>query len=179
MRRYWAAAILAAMAAATPAAAADLATLGCVRDKMTAPVRPEIVASAQALADGKTAAASQALRDGMLATAQACATQYQWSNAARDAAQTHALVSVSLDTVRPLAKDRKVNLDVFASAIAALTPTERTQILKQEQAGTDALLARLASKGLVVQGSGQGSLIGVLAVLTLFQESQQAAFIAS
>lgn len=179
MRGYWAAAILAAMTMATPAAAADLATLGCVRDKMTAPVRAEIVASANALVNGKEAAASQALRDGLSATAQACATQHQWSNAARDAAQTHALVTISLDTVRPLAKDRKLNLDIFAAAIAALTPAERTQILKQEQAGTDALLARLASKGLVVQGSGQGSLIGVLAVLTLFQESQMAVFVAS
>jgi len=179
MRGFWAAAALALLASTAPAAAADLATLGCVRDQMAVPVRAEIAASAAALVDGKEAAASPAMKAGLTAAADACATRHHWSDTARDAAQTHALVSVSLDTVRPLAKDRNVRLDLFAAALAALTPAERNQILIQEQAGTDALLAQLAKQGVAVEGQAQGGLVGVMAVLTLFEESQKAIFLAN
>ncbi|MES2443479.1 MAG: hypothetical protein V4574_11675 [Pseudomonadota bacterium] len=179
MRGLWTAAILAALAGAMPAAAADLATLGCVRDQMTAPVRAEIASSARALADGKSAAASQGLRDGLRLTADACAKRHGWSDAAREAAQTHALVAASLEALRPLAPARGVDLAVITAALHSLTDAQRAQILNQEQAGTDALLAQLVSRGLVVTGEAQGSLVGVLAVLTLIEETQKARFAAS
>jgi hypothetical protein len=105
--------------------------------------------------------------------------RYSWSNAAREAAQTYGVVSATLDTVRPLAAKNDVRLDVFTRALQSLTSAQRTQILNQEKAGTDALVAALAIQGMPVIGEKQGSSIGVLAVLTLFEESQKARFIAS
>jgi hypothetical protein len=181
MRGLWVAAALAALTAATPAAAADVATLGCVKDEMPAQVRTEIVAVVRGLADGGAPKFSQALRDDLAVAGAACAARHGWSDVARQAAQGQAMASASLDVAWEIATKRGVRLDIFTAGLRALTDDQRFHFLQSEPAAIDALMAQLTKRGMTNLSTNRGQYIVVhlLAILTFNEEGQRAIFAAT
>ena len=179
MRALWAMTTLAALAAAQPARAADLATLGCIRQQLPASALAEVATAAHDLADGKEALATEELQGAVAAAGQACTTLHGWSVAARDAALIHGIAATTRETLDQIAIERGVKLDALAAALAALTPAQRANFMGGMEAAANALIAQLKNQGMPTITTTQAQVIGVLALMMIIQDDSRATFVAS
>jgi hypothetical protein len=118
---------------AAPAHAADLATLGCVADKIELPVRAQVVIDVERnlAALGKPPSYDPRVTGAIAAAGKLCAQENHWPEAAVKPAMLYALASLGWPTARKIAADRGFDMGGLEDAWAALPEEKRNHPLAQ------------------------------------------------
>lgn len=174
--RFWIAAAMIASPLAAPAAAADLATLGCVREQMPEPMRARMTESARRIAEGAAGAAPADALAALGAAADQCKAHHGWSDGARNAAERHAAATLGMDAFTPLAERLGVKVSILTEALNALSAEQRLDLFKEDSPMMDTYLDDLAARGLVLDNEEKGLLVGGLIVFVINVQNSRADF---
>lgn len=114
--------IAAVLLAATPAHAADLATIGCIADKVELPIRAQIVLDVERnLTEvGKHHSYDPRVTAAIGAAGAMCAKEHGWSEAAIAPARLYALATLGWPTAQKIATERGFDVAALEDAWAAL-----------------------------------------------------------
>jgi hypothetical protein len=118
---------------AAPAQAADLATLDCISDKVSLPVRAQIVLDVEHnLASlGKPPSYDPRVTGAIAAAGKLCAEENHWPEAATQPAMHYALASLGWPTAQKIATERGFDMGGLEDAWAALPEEKRNHPLAQ------------------------------------------------
>lgn len=121
---------------ATPAHAADLATIDCVSGKLDAAVRAQIEAdAARNLAEsGKRPTYESSVAKGLGAAARACAGENGWPEAAARAAGVYALARIGLPVAQRVISERGFDAAALEDQFQALPEDARNHPLTADAA---------------------------------------------
>ena len=134
IRTILAAAVL--LFAALPAAAADLATIDCVGQKLDAAARAKVEADAARNLDetGKRPSYDPAVSAGLRTAAAACAKEHKWSAAAAKAAASYALAKIGLPTAQRVIGERGFDSAALEDRFQGLAEDKRNRPLSAADA---------------------------------------------
>ncbi|MES2443483.1 MAG: hypothetical protein V4574_11695 [Pseudomonadota bacterium] len=120
--------------AAMPAQAADLATLGCVTDKLELPVRAQIVLDVERnLAEsGKKHSYAPRVLAAVRTAATACAAEHGWPEPALRPAMLYTLATLGWPTAQKVAAERGLDTAALEEAWNALPEETRNRPLTSE-----------------------------------------------
>jgi hypothetical protein len=161
---------------AIPASAADLATLGCVREQMKPDMRALLSDSAGKLAVREGSSLPEAARADIHTAALACQTKYHWNDAAVKAAESSTLAEIAY--AGAFAQGRKQGIDEagFVKALHSLSAAERKGIMAQDPPSLAKFVAALSANGLDIENDDKALLLGVMAAFRVLQEDNRALF---
>jgi len=164
---------------ASPAAAADIATISCVRDQTLPASIEALLESARQAARGQSGARTpDTLRNDLYDAARKCQKLHGWSETAAEAAAKYTFVALRLEAMRPIAEGMGIQYGNVTASLAAMTQSERDALLTGDQDGLLALLRELGRRGLTSDPK-TGELYGRLAALTVLLEQCRKDFVAN
>ncbi|MEZ0243129.1 MAG: hypothetical protein ACAH11_07110 [Sphingomonas sp.] len=178
IRNFLIAAALAVTGVATPALAADVATLPCVRQELSTETLDAIRDTARRSAEGEMGVRpSEETRDALMAAAGRCAAKYGWTADEAQYAGLYTLAELRLAAMEPIAKRRGVDLAKIRIAVGEMTQDERGLLRKGDRQGSVALLRELTALGVTVpEEFATAQLYGRLATILLVLEEFRNSF---
>lgn len=177
-------AILAAASAlifmASPAWAADPATLSCVTKELPPEAREDFVFSAQTLAgSGKVHEVADENRASLDKAVETCRKRHNWSADAADAAKYFAMSDMALAEVRKSAVAAGVDVDAVARAVADLTPQQRAGLGESNDDAIAALIAAYAKHNIDVENEAQQPVLFIYTIMLARHIGERDRFAAS
>lgn len=135
MMRPFAIAMLASLAFAGSAHAADLATIDCVAEKLDKTVSAQIAAdvSRNMFESGKKPSYDPMVGTGIANAAQACATEHGWSEGAVAAARIYTLAKVGLPVAQRVIGERGFDTATLEEQFLTLPEETRNRVLTAEE----------------------------------------------
>jgi hypothetical protein len=155
-----------ALAAATPAYAADPATLDCVQKTVTPEARKGLEADIERNLShpDQEQTYAPAVVAGLRAAAATCQTQFKWSDAAAQAAILYSVPTLGITTAQRMAASNKLDYAALERRFMALPAGERRDAINES------VLSKLAAgaieAGEIVEANANvaGGIFGLLAV---------------
>ena len=179
MRRMWvlAAAMLAMQVA--PAAAADVATLGCASSEMSEPDRELFRDMARRIGRGEQVSQTDKTRAILLKASTACQKRYGWTDAARDASSTYTMSALGIAGIEVDLARQGIKLADVVDSYRALSPADRAGLTQLSDASLDKLFAQFASRGIPLDSAERAKMLGALVSLIAHRDESEAKFAAS
>ncbi|MBO9623300.1 MAG: hypothetical protein J7500_11370 [Sphingomonas sp.] len=128
-------AVAAALAWAAPAHAADLATIGCVAQKVDAAVRSQIEADVERnlTESGKRPSYGPGVGAGLKTAAAACAKEHGWTAAAASAAARYTLAKIGMPVAQRVITQRGFDPAALEDQFQALPEETRNRPLTAQE----------------------------------------------
>ncbi|MCW3848823.1 hypothetical protein OF829_16415 [Sphingomonas sp. LB-2] len=159
------AAAIAAGLAATPALAADPATLSCLNEQLPAAARDAFAVSARTLVSETPQSVSSETRAALDQAVQACAKRHKWSGAEAESARFILMSELALPELRKAAKAAGIDPDAIAAAVRDLTPEQALGLSDGNQDSVVALLTALDNHKVVLGSDAQQRVIFALCLM--------------
>lgn len=173
-------AALALTLVASPAAAADLATIGCVNDTVTPQVRTAFTNSARTLVgDTEVAPVTQETRDALDAAVAACAKRFKWSPEAADAAKYVFMSEAGLPEIRKAAVAAKIDPDAVIAALGDLTPEQAAKLGEGDEDSVTAFMGAVQKRGVPMTDDKQMQVVFALTLMAGRRNLERARFAAN
>ena len=127
--------VAALLLAATPAHAADLATIGCIADKVELPIRAQIVLDVERnlTETGKRHSYDPRVTAAISAAGKLCAQEHGWPEAALQPAMLYALATLGWPTAQKVATERGFDMAALEELWATVPEEARNQVLPQTE----------------------------------------------
>jgi hypothetical protein len=147
------------LALAAPALAADVATIGCVGDKISPELRAKVAGDYEARLREPGRAMDTALDNQLIAFGKECRTRHGWSEAAMNSAVAWTRSTIALPTAEKFARARGLDVDAVWRIWRATPAATRT---RQLQDADLQLLGKALQDAGVFKNPGDPTVIGRL-----------------
>lgn len=163
-----------ALLAATPATAADIATLNCVDQSISAPLRAQLVADFEKQLRTREYGIAPALSSQVLEVSKTCASRHGWSAEAAEAARVNLFASIGLPIAERVAKAGGIDTAKIWEMWRGLPESVRQNRL--DEAMLAKITGDLMTSGVIADIEG-GKLAGQMLAFMNIGESSRRRFI--
>ncbi|MDF7774015.1 hypothetical protein P1X14_02045 [Sphingomonas sp. AOB5] len=163
--------LAAALAAAAPAQAADIATIGCITQSLTPAGRTTIdQAFEKSISDPSNGSPDPAAYQLIDEAVTSCAAKHGWSQKAKSSAFLHAMATLMWPVAARVGRTKGLDAAALESLFMAMPETDRLKAISAEGQPDTAIFTRLAesaSKNRLADDSNAvlaGMILGIVAL---------------
>lgn len=164
---------------ASPALAADPATLTCVAQELSPQAREAYAVSARTLATDTVVPVSSDIRAAFDKALETCSKRHKWSAEATNAAKYIAMTDMALPELRKAAIAIGVDADGIARAVASLSPEHRARLASGDEAAVAGLMEAFQKHNVELGTDQQQTVLFALTVMLVRSEVERARFAAN